>query len=160
MQIGERIKYLRETKGFTQVELAKRIGIHSVSLSRYERGEEIPNDAMIEKIAAALEVSTAKVKNKLPRERRTAKVLTISELVLSYNERRPIIIEILQGQENECGQLYPGIMALKELTANGNTEFVGIYKYDSDHALAMSDYEVTWVAYKYDEALINEKYTL
>ena len=61
MQIGERIKYLRETKGFTQVELAKRIGIHSVSLSRYERGEEIPNDAMIEKIAAALEVSITPV---------------------------------------------------------------------------------------------------
>ena len=56
MQIGERIKYLRETKGFTQVELARRIGIHSVSLSRYERGEEIPNEAMIQKIADALEV--------------------------------------------------------------------------------------------------------
>lgn len=160
MQIGERIKYLRETKGFTQVELARRIGIHSVSLSRYERGEEIPNEAMIQKIADALEVSLAKVKNKLPRERREVKVLTLSELILAYNERRPIIIEILQGQENECGHLYPGIMALKEISPSGNTEFVGIYKYDSDQALPMSDYEVTWVAYRYDEVLIKEKYNL
>ena len=160
MQIGERIKYLRETKGFTQVELARRIGIHSVSLSRYERGEEIPNEAMIQKNADALEVSLAKVKNKLPRERREVKVLTLSELILAYNERRPIIIEILQGPENECGHLYPGIMALKEISPSGNTEFVGIYKYDSDQSLPMSDYEVTWVAYRYDEVLIKEKYNL
>lgn len=160
MQIGERIKYLREMKGFTQVELAKRIGIHSVSLSRFERGEEIPNEAMIQKIADGLEVSIAKVKNKLPRERREVKVLTLSELILAYNERRPIIIEILQGKEEECGQLYPGIVALKEINPIGNTEFVGIYKYDSDDTLLISDYEVTWVAYKYDEELINEKYNL
>ena len=160
MQIGERIKYLRETKGFTQVELAKRIGIHSVSLSRYERGEEIPNEAMIQKIADALEVSVAKVKNKLPRERREVKILTLSELVLAYNKRRSIIIEILQGQENECGHYYPGIIALKELSTTGDLEFVGIYKYESENALLMSDYEVTWVAYKYDEALLDEKYNL
>lgn len=158
MNIGERIKYLRETKGFTQVELAAKIGIHAISLSRFERGEVVPNEAMIEKIADALEVSVAKVKDKLSREKRKIEVLTQADLILAYNMRRPIIIEILQGQENECGHLYPGIMTLKKITVAGNLEFAALYKYDSENALPMSDYEITWVAYKYNEKMIDERY--
>ena len=145
-------------KGFTQVELAKKIGIHSISLSRFERGEVVPNEAMIEKIADALEVSVAKVKDKLSREKRKIEVLTQADLILAYNMRRPIIIEILQGQENECGHLYPGIMTLKKITVAGNLEFAALYKYDSENALPMSDYEITWVAYKYNEKMIDERY--
>lgn len=57
MNIGERIKEIRLKKGVTQKELAKRLGIATNSLSRYEIGERIPSLEMIEKIALALDVS-------------------------------------------------------------------------------------------------------
>lgn len=56
MNIGERIKDIRLKKGITQKALAKKLGIATNSLSRYEIGERIPSLNMIEKIAIALDI--------------------------------------------------------------------------------------------------------
>lgn len=56
MNIGERIKEIRLKNGITQKELAKRLGIATNSLSRYEIGERIPSLEMVDKIAVALGV--------------------------------------------------------------------------------------------------------
>jgi transcriptional regulator with XRE-family HTH domain len=42
MTIGERLKQLREARGLSQLELAKRTGINNHSLSNYERGHRKP----------------------------------------------------------------------------------------------------------------------
>lgn len=38
MNIGERIKYLRETKKITQEELGKLVGVNKATINRYETG--------------------------------------------------------------------------------------------------------------------------
>jgi len=54
--IGERIRGLRKTRGYTQVELAKRAGLTQGQVSKYDRYADAPADALL-KIAEALETS-------------------------------------------------------------------------------------------------------
>jgi transcriptional regulator with XRE-family HTH domain len=51
-QIANRIKTLRESKGLTQGQLASAIGVDPQTVSRWERGERVPNG---EDYAAAME---------------------------------------------------------------------------------------------------------
>lgn len=67
MNIGEKIKQARNSKGLTQEELAKKTGIARVSIGNYERGDRIPPSDVLIKIANTLnvELSTlAAVENK------------------------------------------------------------------------------------------------
>ena len=58
MTIGEKIKYFRTRIGITQSKLAELSGIHPVSIRKYETNKMIPQSAQIDKIAAALGVSS------------------------------------------------------------------------------------------------------
>lgn len=59
MNIGDRVKALREKKGFTQSELAEKLGYKSkTSVAHIENGREIPR-AMIVKLSDILETSPA-----------------------------------------------------------------------------------------------------
>ena len=53
MNIGEKIRQARGNK-FTQIELAKKIGIAQVSLNRYENNKRTPTPQMLKKIADVL----------------------------------------------------------------------------------------------------------
>lgn len=53
-----RIQELRKEAGLTQVELAKKIGVNTVTLSRYENGERNPKIDKLEKMA---EIFTASI---------------------------------------------------------------------------------------------------
>lgn len=55
--ISENLKRIRNEKSISQDELSKKIDIHSVQLSRYERGQSVPSIDIASKIADALEVS-------------------------------------------------------------------------------------------------------
>jgi len=55
---GERLARLRKERGWTQVELAERIGITQTLLSDYERGKLRLNADMIVRFANALDVTT------------------------------------------------------------------------------------------------------
>lgn len=55
---GQRLARLRKERGWTQVELAERIGITQTLLSDYERGKLRLNADMIVQLAAALETTT------------------------------------------------------------------------------------------------------
>ncbi len=55
--ISDNLKRIRNEKGMSQDELSKKIEIHSVQLSRYERGQSVPSIDIVSKIANALEVS-------------------------------------------------------------------------------------------------------
>ncbi|TKI58080.1 helix-turn-helix transcriptional regulator [Brevibacillus antibioticus] len=57
--IGQRIKWLREQKQWSQLQLAEKLGIHNTVLSRIESGEKKGVDFhLISKVADLFEVST------------------------------------------------------------------------------------------------------
>ncbi len=56
MDIGSRMRELREQRGFTQRDLAKRSGLSANAVSRIERGENSPTVSSLHQLAAALDV--------------------------------------------------------------------------------------------------------
>lgn len=57
LAIGEKLQQVRKRRGLSQVELAKRLGIHQSLISQYERGYLRLHGALIVRLAAALEVT-------------------------------------------------------------------------------------------------------
>jgi transcriptional regulator with XRE-family HTH domain len=57
MIIGEKLKKLRLDKGWSQPEVAKRLGIHTQHISRYERGISNPLASQVKKMADIFGVS-------------------------------------------------------------------------------------------------------
>lgn len=60
-EIGRRISRIRERRGLTQVELAKKLGIDQSLLSRYERGVLRLHGLLVVDFAKALHVSTDEI---------------------------------------------------------------------------------------------------
>lgn len=56
--IAERIKALREVKGITQAELAKKLGVTRSSVNAWELGISVPSTQYIVELAELLGVST------------------------------------------------------------------------------------------------------
>ena len=56
MTLGERIKQARKGK-YTQAELAELVGVHEMTLRRWEQGERSPDADIIPKLAQTLGVS-------------------------------------------------------------------------------------------------------
>jgi transcriptional regulator with XRE-family HTH domain len=57
MSLGEKIKQLRQEKGYSQTLLEKRSGVNSKLLSKYENGRIIPTADTLRKIAEGLDIS-------------------------------------------------------------------------------------------------------
>lgn len=55
--LGENIRHLRKVRGLTQEELAKKAGLSTMSIRRYENGERIVTEKAMARIAAALDVA-------------------------------------------------------------------------------------------------------
>ena len=55
---GQRLARIRKAKGFTQVELAEKLGIIQVLVSDYERDKLRPYHEMISRFAQALEITS------------------------------------------------------------------------------------------------------
>ena len=55
MNLGEKIKFLREKKGLTQQELSKLSGVNRATIGNYERGARIPNIEILKKLSHALD---------------------------------------------------------------------------------------------------------
>lgn len=53
--LGQQIRTLREKRGLVQVELASRVGVREVSISRWERDLEIPRVQHLIALAKALD---------------------------------------------------------------------------------------------------------
>lgn len=56
--IAERIKFLREQKGYTQTELAKKLGITRSSVNAWEMGISVPSTQYIVELSTIFSVST------------------------------------------------------------------------------------------------------
>ena len=54
-EVGARIKERRKDAAMTQSEMAKLLGVHSVTVSNWERGRQIPAAARLEEVARVLD---------------------------------------------------------------------------------------------------------
>ena len=59
---GERVREYRNKRGLTQVELAKLVGIHEITVNRIERGIQLPDWATICNLADVLGVTSDKLR--------------------------------------------------------------------------------------------------
>jgi transcriptional regulator with XRE-family HTH domain len=58
MELGDRLKRLREEKGISQLELAKVLNLSNVMLSRYEKNKRSPDYETLSKLADYYGVTT------------------------------------------------------------------------------------------------------
>jgi transcriptional regulator with XRE-family HTH domain len=56
--LGKRLATLRKERGFTQVELAEKVGVIQPIISDYERGRLRPHPDMLVRLAGALNISS------------------------------------------------------------------------------------------------------
>ena len=56
--VADRIRVLREQKGYTQIELAKRLGITRSSVNAWEQGISVPSTQYIVELAQIFKTST------------------------------------------------------------------------------------------------------
>ena len=92
--IGNRIKGLLEQQKISQQELANKIGMSAVSISRYITGGRIPKSTVLQKIAYALDVSPDFIlgKESVKKDYEEAKrLLERSVSSLSYEDKMELI---------------------------------------------------------------------
>jgi transcriptional regulator with XRE-family HTH domain len=58
LPLGERLKQLRQERGWSQAELAAKVGADAGQISRYENGRMTPSAEAVVKIAETLDVTT------------------------------------------------------------------------------------------------------
>ncbi len=63
MGLGQNIKALRKKEGLTQEQLAKKIGISTITIRQYENGLRTPKYSTVESIAKALDCSVSELIN-------------------------------------------------------------------------------------------------
>lgn len=56
MTVGEKIKSLRKARGWSQGELAEKVGMKAQNISRYEKNKAAPRESTLLVFAEALEV--------------------------------------------------------------------------------------------------------
>jgi transcriptional regulator with XRE-family HTH domain len=66
MTIGERLRKLRRDKNWTQDELAKQMGMLAGNVARYENGLNTPRKKMLERFAAAFQISVEALESDPP----------------------------------------------------------------------------------------------
>jgi transcriptional regulator with XRE-family HTH domain len=59
--IGQNVKRRRERLGWTQGELADKVGIHRISVARIEAGAKGPSWSLFERLARALRVKPGRL---------------------------------------------------------------------------------------------------
>ena len=65
---GQRLKRLRKKSGLSQEELAGKINVHAVTVSKWETGEQIPKTLILTRLATALNISEDELLNGAPEQ--------------------------------------------------------------------------------------------
>lgn len=116
---GQAIRQLREERGYSLHELAKRAGLSISYLSEIERGAKTPSLKTVEKIAAALNISKAQLIQDEKDER-----ITLGQKVRVLRQEKGLSLAELAGRvgistsylsEIERDGVYPAVHTLKRL---------------------------------------------
>lgn len=160
--MGATIRAYRKNNRYTQIELAKKIGVSQAMISQIEKGI-MPSEEIQNKIAKFLNIPVTRFKKKLSYDRNGKKYteLVPEDFVNLYNSRQPILVKMLHREDYEYGEIFPAIIGVKrvgELQEQEDIcfEFVIIYNYN--RTLSLLDYKKTWVAYRFDNNILNERY--
>ena len=78
-----------------------------------------------------------------------------------FNAYHPILVRILKtDNEDDYEELFPAVLdAIYSTSEKGvSGELVAIFRHGTQGALKLKDYRIKWIAYSYDEELLdNEK---
>lgn len=77
--VGEQIYALRKTKGLTQNELGERLSISAQAVSKWERGETLPDTAILPDLANVLETSVDNILCGGARQMNYKRKITVAE---------------------------------------------------------------------------------
>ena len=164
VSIGQRIKMYRCKRGLSQSELAKRIEIYPSGISRIESGKEAMSKAVSERICQVLDISPDRLKPLIMppmKIKKKLQQLTENELMDKFNAYHSILVRILKTDiEDDEGNLFPAVLDAVHSTSNGEVsgELIALYRHESQRVLKLRDYGIKWIAYSYDEELLdNEK---
>ncbi len=94
MELGDRLKKLREEKGLSQIELARALNISNVMLSRYEKNKRSPDYETLNKLADYYGVSTDYLLGRI--DIRNHEALLASDPKMQYESLPPEIFEHLK----------------------------------------------------------------
>lgn len=110
MTIGERIKEARKSKGLTQEDLAKLLGVTFAMIGQYERGERNPKMETLQKIALALDVTVASLQGKnfsiLDMTTPSINFVKITQLSQEYRANIERVIKITEGMPSDVLQSF------------------------------------------------------
>lgn len=98
MELGKRIKYVRQLRGLTQTELAEKVGLPAdengrIRISQYENGTRVPKKDMQLKISEALNVKSRYLVNE--------HFDGVSELAYSLFELDNVLNPIIETYDND-----------------------------------------------------------
>ena len=89
IKVGKFIQQLRKEKNITQEQLAEKLFLNSRSISKWERGENLPDIENIKKLSEIFEVSQEEIMNG---ERKKTKKEKIKEKLKSFLKKYKLII--------------------------------------------------------------------
>ena len=102
MNIGEKIKTIRKSKGITQKKLSEETGIAEITIRQYEAGKYIPKIDKIELISKALEVDISEFDTRLQTLENSMLNLT------NLREKEKVLTKIIS--ENTDAQSYTQLL--------------------------------------------------
>lgn len=94
--LGDKIKYYRKKRGYTQETLAKMTGFSKMSIRRYETGERQPRYGAVQEIANALDCPIKMLiedLNSFPREERAQYLIYGGQLERTYDKLMQLTVE-------------------------------------------------------------------
>lgn len=93
---ANRIKYLRQTRELTQVQLADKLGVAKQSISNWENDNIMPSVDMLEKIADFFSVSTDYLLERENRKNTDGSIIDVTGLSPQQIDHVMLIVEDLR----------------------------------------------------------------
>jgi transcriptional regulator with XRE-family HTH domain len=112
MQIGDKIRKVRELKGLKQEAIATKLGMSVTAYGNLERGESSPSFDRLEEIAAALEVSVQDIIS-IP-EQLSIQSITNSKVGFNYYDQRSAVESEIEGYKLAVSELQKQVEYLKQ----------------------------------------------
>lgn len=154
MSLGKDIKQIRQQKGMTQAQLAAAVGTTTQNISQYERGVRNPKIGMIQRMAAALNVSldaldpvaaarkelTDSLFSMVSADKESGRSWTISDWVKNRDEQVKAIAEKHSIDASILSNAVPTASSL-------STEFWALQS-RAENYLTLTNYSKAWNIYK------------